>query len=74
MYLITGGVSLMTSTGDPKKVEAAKARITSALIGLVIIFTAYWIVQIVGYLLGIPNFGGIFGANTGHAPGAGPIE
>lgn len=64
-YLITSGISMMTSKGDPKALEAAKARVTSAGIGFVIIFTAYWIVQIVGYLLGIPGFNGIFGSASG---------
>jgi len=59
-YLITGGLSMMTSRGDPKALEGAKARITNGLIGFVIIFTAYWIVQVVGLLLGLPGFGGIF--------------
>lgn len=60
IFLISGGLSLMLSRGDPKNIEVGKARITNALIGLVIIFTAYWIVQVVGLLLGIPGFKGVF--------------
>lgn len=59
-YLVTSGIAMMTSKGDPKSLEAAKARLTQALIGFIIIFTAYWIVQIVGLLLGLNGFGGIF--------------
>lgn len=59
-YLITSGISMMTSKGDPKALEAAKAKLTQALTGFIIIFTAYWIVQVVGLLLGLDGFGGIF--------------
>lgn len=59
-YLIVGGFSLMTSGGDPKGMQAAKGKITSALIGFVIIFAAYWIVQIVGIILGLEDIGNIF--------------
>ncbi len=61
LYLIWGGFSLMLSKGDPKAVESAKGRITSAIIGFVIIFIAYWLVQFLGTILGIKQFEGIFG-------------
>lgn len=60
-FLISAGISMMTSKGDPKALEAAKAKLTNALIGFVIIFTAYWIVQVVGLLLGLDGFDGLFG-------------
>lgn len=59
-YVITAGLSMMTSRGDPKALEGAKARLTYAVYGFIIIFTAYWIVQVVGLLLGIEGFGGVF--------------
>ncbi len=59
-FFISAGLSMMTSKGDPKALESAKARLTQALIGFVIIFCAYWIVQIVGLLLGVPGFRGTF--------------
>lgn len=62
-YLITSGLSMMTSRGDPKALEGAKARLTQAVIGFVIIFCAFWIVQIIGLLLGIPGFGGVFSSS-----------
>jgi len=43
----------MTSAGDPKKVQSARDKITGALIGFVIIFVAYWIVQLVSLFLGV---------------------
>lgn len=60
LYLIYGGIQLLTSTGDPKKVESAKDKITGALIGFVIIVAAFWITQIIASILGLSNFGDIF--------------
>lgn len=61
LYMVWGGFSYLTSMGDPKKAESARARITHAVIGFVIIFVAYWIVQILDYVfkLGVyRTFGG----------------
>ena len=53
LFLVFGGLSLMLSRGDPKAVQSAKDKITSALVGFIIVFASYWIVQIVGRILGI---------------------
>ena len=54
--LILGGFELMTSAGDPKKMEAAKGKITNAVIGFVIIFVAFWLVQILEVIFGLTIF------------------
>jgi ABC-type arginine/histidine transport system permease subunit len=62
LFLLYGGISLMLSRGDPKAVQSAKDKITGAVVGFVIVFAAYWIVQIVATLLGLQTkVGGIFG-------------
>ncbi|MGB6838996.1 MAG: hypothetical protein WBD86_03710 [Microgenomates group bacterium] len=61
LYLLFGGFSLMTSGGDPKKMQAAKGKLTNALVGFIIVFAAYWIVQIIGTILGIEAITEIFG-------------
>lgn len=61
LYLIWGGFGLMLSRGDPKAVEGAKSKITNAVIGFVIIFVAFWLVQILGQIFGIEQFKNIFG-------------
>jgi lipopolysaccharide export LptBFGC system permease protein LptF len=53
LLLAIGGFGLLTSRGDPKAVQQAKDRITFALVGFIIIFVSYWIMQIVGQVLGI---------------------
>lgn len=56
-FFILGGIGLISSAGqsDPGKAEQSKKTITSAVIGFVIVFASYWIVKLVGQLLGVPN-------------------
>lgn len=60
VFLIIGGLGYMTAGSDPKKAESAKAKITSALVGFVIIFVSYWIVQIIGLIFDIKPIQQIF--------------
>ena len=50
---IAGGIQWMTSGGDKAATEAARGRITAALIGLVIVFLVYAILKLIDVLLGI---------------------
>jgi len=63
LYLIIGGFGLLTSGGDPKKMQGAKGQITNALVGFLIIFVSYWLVQIIGSILGLEIIGKIFETN-----------
>jgi hypothetical protein len=62
VFLIIGGLQMMLSRGDPKAMQSAQAKITNALIGFVIIIIAFFVVQLIGQLLGInqTGFGVIF--------------
>lgn len=51
--LIAGGLGLMTAAGDPKKVEASQGRITMALVGFLIVFVSYLVVQLVEVMLNV---------------------
>ena len=51
--LVWGGVSYITAGGDKAQTEAARGRITGALIGLVIVFAAWAIVNLVSIFFGI---------------------
>ena len=55
IYLIWGGFEYMTAMGDPKKAQSGRTRITQAVIGFFIIFTAYWITQLVAFLFGLKD-------------------
>ncbi|HET7098619.1 MAG TPA: hypothetical protein VFI61_00055 [Patescibacteria group bacterium] len=56
-FFILGGIGMIGSAGknDPKSLEQAKHTITSALIGFIVVFTSYWIVKLIGQLIGMPN-------------------
>ena len=62
--LVMGGIKWMTSSGDKEKLEAAKKQITSAIIGIVIIFLIFVIFNLIETLFGVnllnfslPTFG-----------------
>lgn len=61
IYLVMGGFQLMLSRGDPKAIESARSKITSALVGFVIVIIAFFLVQLLGQILGIDAFREIFG-------------
>jgi hypothetical protein len=52
--LVFGGFTLITSAGDPEKSQQGQKTITNAIIGFLIIFASYWIIQIIQVLTGIP--------------------
>ena len=56
--LIIGGIRWMTAGGDKEKAGAARGQLTSALIGLAIVFAAWAIVQLIEALFGIKIMGG----------------
>lgn len=60
--IISAGLTLMTAAGDQKAVAGAKQRLTHALVGFILVFLAYWIVQATGIILGLPDLLSIFGA------------
>jgi hypothetical protein len=52
-YLILGGIQWITSGGDKGKTEAARNKITSAVVGLAIVAAAWAIFTVIGYLFGV---------------------
>lgn len=56
VYLVAGGLMFIKSAGSEGKGKGKDA-ITNALIGFIIIFCAYWIIEIVEIITGIPIFG-----------------
>ncbi|GEM_PF-2511471 len=53
IFLILGGIGWITSGGDKEGLEKAKKKITFAIIGLVVSLFAFFIINIVGQLLGV---------------------
>ena len=61
LYGVLGGYQVLTSQGDPKLMAAGQQKITWAVVGFIIMFSAYWIVQIAGRILNIQQIIDIFG-------------
>jgi hypothetical protein len=57
--LIIGGIGIMAGAGtdNPERVAKGKQAATTAVIGFIIIFAAYWIVQIIEALTGVKILG-----------------
>ena len=51
--IITSGFTLLSASGDPKKVEQATSRMIQSIIGLGIVASAFLIASIVGRILNI---------------------
>jgi hypothetical protein len=47
---------MMIAANDEKGLAEAKGKITNALIGFLLLFVSYWLVQIIGHILGIQIF------------------
>ena len=60
IYIVLGGFDLMTSGGDPKKIQSGKAKITHGVLGFMIVLFAYGIIQIIGTVLGLSDIVNIF--------------
>ena len=57
-YLILGGIQWITSGGDKAGMEAARNKITHAIVGLVIVGAAWAIMILVQNFLGVTIIGG----------------
>ena len=56
--LIIGGIRWMTAGGDKEKAGAARGQLTSALIGLAIVFAAWAIIRLIEVLFGVSIISG----------------
>jgi len=54
-YLILGGYNYITAGGNPEAIEGAKATITNAIIGMIVILISYLLVDFLLARLGATN-------------------
>jgi hypothetical protein len=54
-FFVIGGISMMAGAGqdNPEKAAKGKQAATSALLGFIIIFAAYWIIRIIESITGL---------------------
>lgn len=53
VMLLFGGFNFIFSGGDPRKVEGARNTITYAIIGMVLLAAAFFILQIIASITGV---------------------
>ncbi len=53
IQLFIGAIALISSGGDKTKVAEARNKITTALIGVVIVIAAIFLIEVVGRVLGV---------------------
>ena len=54
---ISGALGIMSSGGDKQALESAKKKISTGLIGLVVVIVAIFVFDLIGYLLGFGTGG-----------------
>ena len=54
IYMIAGGFMVISSAGNPESAKNGQKIVTNAIIGFVIIFTSYWLIQIISVVTGVP--------------------
>ncbi|MFW5703640.1 MAG: hypothetical protein ACOCXQ_02295 [Patescibacteria group bacterium] len=58
LILVWGGYDFLISRGEQEKVSSARAKITAAIIGFVLLVVSYLLVNIITYIFGLDS--GIF--------------
>lgn len=54
-FLFLAGYNFIIAHGDAKRIEEAQSQISYAFIGLIIIFSIYAIIRLIGTIFNIPN-------------------
>ena len=56
--VLAGSAILMTSSGNPERIQLGKDTVTSSIIGILIIIFSVFLLRVIGYdILSIPGFG-----------------
>ena len=55
-FLVAGGVGMIINAGNAEKQKQSSQTLTSAVVGYVIMFAAYWLVKIVEIVFGVEIF------------------
>jgi hypothetical protein len=53
ILIIYSGIRFITSNGDPKSVDASKKVLTYAIVGLVLVFSSFFIINLIAYATGV---------------------
>ena len=53
IFIVFGAIQFLTSAGDPKKAESAKKTITLAIVGIVLVFLSFAIINTIAIITGV---------------------
>ncbi len=53
VMIVLGGFEMLTGAANPKSQDAGRNRISNALIGFLLLFSSYWLAQLVEIVFGI---------------------
>ncbi|OGV97161.1 hypothetical protein A2W24_00445 [Microgenomates group bacterium RBG_16_45_19] len=53
IYLLIGGFMVIASAGNQHNLDQGKQIITNAIIGFIVVFASYWIIQAIEILTGL---------------------
>jgi len=53
VMIVWGGFEMLVGAPGKKSIEAGKQRITAAIIGFILLFSSYWLMQIIEVVFGI---------------------
>jgi hypothetical protein len=51
--IVMGGFTIIANASDPHKIEEGGKTITSAIMGLLVLFASYWIIQLIQVVTGV---------------------
>ena len=57
LYLIFGGFLIITGGADVETTKKGQQSITNAIIGFILVFASYWIIQIIEVITGLKILG-----------------
>ncbi len=66
--ILLGAVSIIGSGGDKQKMEAARNKITSSIIGVVVVIAGVFLIDLVGSLIGISPLKGVYNLFPNDVP------
>ncbi len=52
--IVFGGFTIVSNAGNADKIAEGTKTITSAIIGLLVLFASYWIIQMIQVITGVP--------------------
>ncbi len=56
-FILMGGFTMIMNAGNTEKTQQGQKVLTSAVVGFVLLFASYWIIQVIQIITGVPILG-----------------